>query len=373
MEIQEELDKKQLEEINQKINEISSKSSDNTTQKINETTKQIKQRIIAKKKFMQKLREYKELPFIQLINLKNDINSLINPILFLFSNLEIITEFCLGDDDDDKKEMLEQLQEGNIVKLFIQLMENMRNKNEKNPNYKQIHQLFRQDWNNNYMTQKMDDIIRAILIMLEKNINIANNNLPNKYPNIITNNFISTLVREKKCYKCGLILKINEYPKYVIDLFLRKPEVEKNQLQESLRSIFSNLLSGENVKQEKCISCGELITITKSLKNLKNYLIINLNRKYDQENLMKFVPSNPLIIFEKKENEEFKHEYELISCLARINDDKNNNANILRIYFKNFINGKFYKTVDGKCEEFQGNIQNEVINDEPQILIYKRI
>ena len=372
MEIQEELDKKQLEEINQKINEISSKSLDNITQKINETTKQIKQRIIAKKKFMQKLREYKELPFIQLINLKNDINSLINPILFLFSNLEIITEFCLGD-DDDKKEMLEQLQEGNIVKLFIQLMENMRNKNETDPNYKQIHQLFRQDWNNNYMTQKMDDIIRAILIMLEKNINIANNNLPNKYPNIITNNFISTLVREKKCYKCGLILKINEYPKYVIDLFLRKPEVEKNQLQESLRSIFSNLLSREKEEQEKCDICGKLITYTKSLKNPKNYLIIYLNRENDQENLMKFVPSNPLIIFEKKENKEYKHEYELISCLARINDDKNNNANILRIYFKNFINGKFYKTVDGKCEEFQGNIQNEVINDEPQILIYKRI
>ena len=139
------------------------------------------------------------------------------------------------------------------------------------------------------------------------------------------------------------------------------------------------MLSGEN-ETEKCELCGNLIIKTKSLKNLKKYLIINLDRKNDPQNLMNFIPSNPLIIYETKEdneNKEYKHQYELIACLARIKDPKENNnqnnGNNFRIYFKNFINGKFYKTLDGKCEEFKKKIQFEILDDKPQILIYKRI
>ena len=364
MEIQDELDKQLEEIINQKMNEILIKTTDKISLKINETSNLIKKRITSKKIFFQKLSELKDIPSIKLINLEPNVNSLINQVLFLFANLEIIAEFCFGN-ANDKKDMLKQLQEGNhhFIIYFIQLMQNMRNKSVINPDYIQMHQYLQYKWNNEYMNQNMKDIIKK---------------LPNKYPNIITNNFFVTLVRKKKCHKCKIISDIKEKSTFIIDLYLRKPEV-KDKNQESLHSIFSNLLSGEN-ETEKCELCGNLIIKTKSLKNLKKYLIINLDRKNDPQNLMNFIPSNPLIIYETKEdneNKEYKHQYELIACLARIKDPKENNnqnnGNNFRIYFKNFINGKFYKTLDGKCEEFKEKIQIEILDDKPQILIYKRI
>jgi len=379
MEIQDELDNQLEEIINPKMNEILLKSTDKISLKINETSNLIKKRITSKKIFFQKLSELKDIPSIKLINLEPNVNSLINHVLFLFANLEIISEFCFGN-ANDKKDMLKQLQEGNhhFIIYFIQLMQNMRNKSVINPDYIQMHQYLQYKWNNEYMNQNMKDIINAILIMLEKQINVANEKLQNKYPNIITNNFFVTLVRKKKCHKCKIVINHKEKSTFIIDLYLRKPEV-KDKNQESLHSIFSNLLSGEN-ETEKCELCGNLIIKTKSLKNLKKYLIINLDRKNDPQNLMNFIPSNPLIIYETKEdneNKEYKHQYELIACLARIKDPKENNnqnnGNNFRIYFKNFINGKFYKTLDGKCEEFKEKIQIEILDDKPQILIYKRI
>ena len=139
MEIQDELDNQLEEIINQKMNEILLKSTNKISLKINETSNLIKKRITSKKFFFQKLRELRDIPIIKLIKLEPNVNSLINPVLFLFANLEIIAEFCFGN-ANDKKDMLKQLQEGNhhFIIYFIQLMQNMRNKKILHSIYLQI-------------------------------------------------------------------------------------------------------------------------------------------------------------------------------------------------------------------------------------------
>ena len=95
MEIQDELDNQLEEIINQKMNEILIKTTDKISLKINETSNLIKKSITSKKIFFQKLRELKDIPSIKLIKLEPNVNPLINPALFLFTNLEITSFYYI--------------------------------------------------------------------------------------------------------------------------------------------------------------------------------------------------------------------------------------------------------------------------------------
>ena len=175
-------------------------------------------------------------------------------------------------------------------------------------------------------------------------------------------------------------MKISEENKFVIDLFLREPDVVED---EALHSILQNLLMGGGNNQGTCVNCGGATDITISIGGLKKYLIFNLNRKNDIFSKMKIKCSDPLKLEIKKENEEYKYkyEYELITVLADIRIDYyepqinlENNRTEVQVFFKNFINDNYYMKINGKYEAVpQQNFHEEISKHKPNILIYKRI
>ena len=201
-------------------------------------------------------------------------------------------------------------------------------------------------------------------------------------PNIIADNFLSEIKKIKKCTKCKYICweRLPEEENFVFDLFLREPVEIKGE--ESLSSTFSNLLSGENEDKMKCQSCKEELSNTTNFKVLKNYLILNINRDKDPNNEMKLKYSNILNITDSTEKE---YKFELILALTDIETAQNNlnieqkkiinkrNKNNFKIFFKNFINNKYCKFINGKfIVENNGNMEDEISQHKPNILIYKK-
>ena len=367
--------KQKLENINEKIRESLDNISNEVGKNIEAAKQQIKSRVKQKHNFNKILKAYREIPNIQMLpNIQDNFNYIINPILFSLANLEIITQFCLLD-DQERKELMKRIGNEYFITKFIDLMKNMRTNNVPNPNYQLVHQHLRALDMNNYMSQDPALIINSILLKIQNEINIANN-----YPNIITNYFTTSLKISQYCQRCGGVVKISEENKFVIDLFLRQPDVVED---EALQSILQNLLMGEGNNQGTCVNCGGATDITISIGGLKKYLIFNLNRKNDIFSKMKIKCSDPLKLEIKKENEEYKYkyEYELITVLADINIDYyepqinlENNRTEVQVFFKNFINDNYYMKINGKYEAVpQQNFHEEISKHKPNILIYKRI
>lgn len=86
------------------------------------------------------------------------------------------------------------------------------------------------------------------------------------------------------------------------------------------------------------------------------------------ENPIKIKYSTELKLTEEKNDKEYEHEYELILALT----DKNNEQNNYILFFKNFINDKWYKLFNGKNEDIKENIKDEINKTNPNILIYKK-
>ena len=344
--------KQKLENINEKIRESLDNISNEVGKNIEAAKQQIKSRVKQKHNFNKILKAYREIPNIQMLpNIQDNFNYIINPILFSLANLEIITQFCLLD-DQERKELMKRMGNEYFITKFIDLMKNMRTNNVPNPNYQLVHQHLRALNMNNYMSQDPALIINSILLKIQNEINIANN-----YPNIITNYFTTSLKISQYCQRCGGVVKISEENKFVIDLFLREPDVVED---EALQSILQNLLMGEGNNQGTCVNCGGAIF-----------------------SKMKIKCSDPLKLEIKKENEEYKYkyEYELITVLADINIDYyepqinlENNRTEVQVFFKNFINDNYYMKINGKYEAVpQQNFHEEISKHKPNILIYKRI
>ena len=369
---------KNFKEINAQIDNALQDLSNKITKNLENTEKQIKTRIKEKKLFIMKLNNIKDIPNLQLrLAPQININCIINPVLFCLANLEIITEFILS---EEKKEIFSKFVGiSNFIVNFNYLMENIRNKNRVNPPFDLIHD-FLKNYMNNYLTQDPAYIFNYMLSTLQNDIDVANVK-ENKFSNLIQNNFSMTLITKKKCNVCEHSEIVSRENKYIIDLFLRKPVIE--EIREDLQSIFGSLLTNSNeiVNNEKCQKCGcETIRI-KSLENLKKYLIININSDADPNNKMKIDYSTPLkFSIETQNHEHKKYEYELISALCDINTT-NIDLNVInemnkqsfKVFFKNFINDKWFKIININPEEFNGNIQAEISNYKPNILIYKKI
>ena len=365
--------RKKLENINEKIKESLTNISKEVGKNIEEAKQQIKNRVKQKHNFNKILKEYREIPNIQMMpNLENNFNYILNPVLFCLANLEIITQFSLLD-DQERKELMKKLGNDYFITKFIDLMEKMRNKNIPNPSYNLVHQHLKTLNLNNYMNQDPAFLINSILTLIQNEINIANN-----YPNIITNYFSTTLNIEKNCLRCGGVVQISPIDKLVVDLFLREPDVAAD---EALQSILINLLMGEENKKGTCIYCSGVTDNTIMIGGLKKYLIFNLNRKHDVFHRMKFTCSDPIKLEIKKGIEEYKYEYELISVLTDVHVDyydqqinlEQNRTNV-KVFFKNFINDNYYMKINGKYEEVSQQVFHEEINrHKPNILIYKRI
>ena len=373
-----------LEDINKKMNEALQASSITISQKIETTKQQLKKRINVKKIFYKNIMKYRDIPNIQMVpNYDSILNYLINPTLFVLANLETITEFSL-EETNERKELMMQFRGVNnhFLPIFIDLMKNMRSKNVINPEIKYLHQ-YLMSTVNNYMGQSPASIIKCIFQLIVNEINIANNLLPNKYFNIIENDFLVKLKIKKNCKNCGITTEINEDKdnKFTFDLILNADIAGEK----SLQTILLASLSGEEPSNEKCKYCGNFTYKTKSFGVLKKYLILNIKRMNEPQNLMKLIVSDPLNVTEEKLNSENKYTYELIAIFADLNSNTHNmndaqilnineiNKNNLKILCKNFINDKWYRVINGKIEEFQGNIKEEIRNYKPNALIYKRI
>ena len=372
-----------LEIINQQIDKAFQNLSNNINKKFETALGQIREKV-AKRNFVQRLKNIREIPNIPLIpNLDGNekFNYLINPIIFCLANLEVIVELSFGE-RKEIKDIIQKIKGNNpFILYFIYLIRNMRDKRNLAVDYVSIHNYLKQVLGGSeiYMSQDPKFLINSILSILETEIKLPNYQ-GNNIPNIITDNFSTTIKTSEICNSCKLLVKESKEKQLVSELYLHKPVIN---ITESLFSTFSSLLTKEEKKI--CEYCKNPLTTKKSIENSKKYLILNLNRENDPDKKMKLKYSNVLTIEETKDNQENQEvNYELISALADINDVENNvkldqknlnkiNRDKLKIYFKNFINNKWYKVINGKLEDFNGNIEEELSNIMPNILIYKRI
>jgi hypothetical protein len=111
----------------------------------------------------------------------------------------------------------------------------------------------------------------------------------------------------------------------------------------------------------------------------KKYLIFNINKSEKIKNPIKLIYSNNIELTEEKGGKKCNYEYELVSVLAdkkiKINDNDIidvNEENKYILFFKNYINSKWYKFVNGKQEDILGNLSVEINKRKPNILIYKQ-
>lgn len=370
------------EDDENEINDIFKNMSKNISKKIESSKKEISERMIEKKNFLKKLKDIRGIPNIRIrFNSEINLNYIINPILFCLANLEIFNEFILS---EKKQEIFSKFQgQNSLTVLFFHLLEEMRKINVISTNEISIHN-FLGDKLENYLTQDPGVIIKSILSLIDEEMKLANINIENRFSNLIPNNFSITMKTIKKCNACLHKEEISKEKKYVIDLFLFHTDFN---IVEPLQSVFNNLLSeNDELNVDKiCKMCGYETIIIKEIENLNKYLIINLNREKDPNNTMKLIYSETLNLLEEKEDgTNKKYQYKLISVLSDINSNIKNLAmaqqlNIIqinkicfKIFFRNFINDKWYKILDNEPPKLFENIEEEINKNMPNILIYKR-
>ena len=372
------------EDDENEINVIFKNMSKNISKKIESVKKEISQNMIEKQIFLKKLNTIRETPNIRIrLNSQLDTNYIINPILFCLANLEIFNEFILS---EKKQEVLSKFQ-GQIyfTVIFFHLLEEMRNKNTLEPNDNFIHDYLKERLDH-YLTQEPAEIISSIFTLMDEEMKLANINKENRFSNLIPDNFSLTLKTIEKCNVCRLHKEIiSEEKKYIVDLFLTNP-VAPNII-EPLQSVFSNLLSEDDgmVTNKKCPECQYEIIRIKVIENLNKYLIINLNREKDPNNSMQLIYSETLNLIEEKEDGTNKlYQYKLISALSDINSNIKNlpmaqelniiesNRTSFKIFYKNFINDKWYMILDVEPPKLFENIQEGISSTKANILIYKR-
>ena len=347
--------KNSLKNINEKINGLKKYISDN--KKLNENNRL---NIIPKIRLIPSMDNPNEL-----------LNYFINVILFIFANLEITNELCLGEEYKEILKKLPQNGEKCFTNLFIDLVSNMKIKNG-NIDYQPIHNYLKNELKENYLNQNPKFLIRKFLIMIENDINKVN-----LLKNIITDNFCFVLKKIKTCNKCKLNILISEEKKISADLFLKK-SVSIKDMPKELKSNLKNLLLEKHMKLF-CPKCNENMDAYMKIEEPKKYLIFNLNKDEKIKNTMKLIYSNNINLTEEKDGKKYKYEYELISALAnkkiKINDKDIidiNEQNKYILFMKNYINNKWYKYVNGKQKDIIGNIQEEINSKNPNILIYKQ-
>ena len=370
------------EDDENEVNDIFKNMSKNISKKIESSKKEISERMIEKKNFLKKLKDIRGIPNIRIrFNSEINLNYIINPILFCLANLEIFNEFILS---EKKQEIFSKFQgQNSLTVLFFHLLEEMRNINVISTNEISIHN-FLGDKLENYLTQDPGVIIKSILSLMDEEMKLANINIENRFSNLIPNNFSITMKTIKKCNACLHKEEISKEKKYVIDLFLFHTDFN---IVEPLQSVFNNLLSeNDELNVDKiCKMCGYETIIIKEIENLNKYLIINLNREKDPNNTMKLIYSETLNLIEEKEDgTNKKYQYKLISVLSDINSNIKNlamaqqlsiiqiNKISFKIFFRNFINDKWYKILDNEPPKLFENIEEEINKFMPNILIYKR-
>ena len=407
---------KKIDQFNKEINQIFDEGQKRIFNNIENAKNKFNEIINEKKIINNLLTGKRQKPILQkLDNEPNQTyNSILNPILLLLANLKIITLFALGQEKDaiiiKMKNLLLTVTPNNIFLFyFMKLMNEMRDTNIAIPNSKIFHQYlidFLKSEKKEYLCQDPGKIINTILIMIDsqikllknipsihKNINEYDEESVRKYfeertnnnPTFVTTNFSMTLITKKKCAQNHTKYSYNQI--FAIDLFPKRPEVEEI-VPENLKQVFYFYINDEPKQKEYCHKCGKKLEINKNIESLKDYLIININRKEDPENKMKII--YPQLLDISTEKKELK--YELISVLMNINTITANldreglkyinrkNKNNYVLFTKNFINKKWYKTTENEQNiEFKGKLDNEINKFEDNrpnplinLLVYKK-
>jgi hypothetical protein len=407
---------KKIDQFNKEINQIFDEGQKRIFNNIENAKNKFNEIINEKKIINNLLTGKRQKPILQkLDNEPNQTyNSILNPILLLLANLKIITLFALGQEKDaiiiKMKNLLLTVTPNNIVLYyFMKLMNEMRNTDVAFPNSKVFHQYlidFLKSEKKEYLCQDPGKIINTILIMIDSQINLIKN-IPsihkkineydeesvrkyfeertNNNPTFVTTNFSMTLITKKKCAQNHTKYSYNQI--FAIDLFPKRPEVEEI-VPENLKQVFYFYINDEPKQKEYCQKCKTELQINKNIESLKDYLIININRKEDPENKMKII--YPQLLDISTEKKELK--YELISVLMNINTITANldreglkyinrkNKNNYVLFTKNFINKKWYKTTENEQNiEFKGKLDNEINKFEDNrpnplinLLVYKK-
>ena len=309
-------------------------------------------------------------------------NCIINPILFCLANLDIIAEFILS---DEKQEILDKFPDNNnFIRNFHDLMVDIRDNVIISPSFDKMHEYIRTRMNETYQSQDPKFIINSFLSKLDEEIKLAQVDKNNKFSNLIQDYFSFTLITTKTCVNYYQSLneeekKVEKKKCIIIDLFLGDSVLSSAvDFEDNFRDLFLSKEAMDNFN-ELCSFCHYGMNLSKSVENLKKYLIININREKESQNLIKLKYSS--LKLKRVDNKD--NYFELISALCDINTNTGNieqnelkkinekNGNDFRIFFKNFINDKWYADTEIHEEIDIDKVLNE--EHKPNILIYKRV
>ena len=371
--------------INEKIEKQLQKLQDKIEIKLVLEKEEIIKKAKERKKLYIKLGKKREIPNIKLRGLQPDMNSIINPILFCMANLDIITEFILS---DEKQEILNKFPDNNnFIRNFNDLMVDIRDNVIISPSFDKMHEYIRTWMNETYQSQDPKFIINSCLSKLDEEIKLAQVDKRNKFSNLIQDYFSFTLITTKTCVNYYQSLneeekKVEKKKCIIIDLFLGDSVLSSAvDFEDNFRDLLLPKDANNNFK-ESCSLCNGKMILSKSVENLKKYLIININIEKESKDLFQLKYSSlKLKGVDNKDNN-----FELISALCDINTNTGNieqnelkkinekNGKNFKIFFKNFINDKWYRKLDSDAEMLQrDDIEEEIRDYKPNILIYKRV
>ena len=291
-------------------------------------------------------------------NPKEDINHIINVILFILSNIRIFNKISLSKKTVENLNLQPHQNEKDFTKLFINLIKQMRDPQCNNVNYEPIHKYLKEELKEaEYYSQDPSKLFKLIFEMIKSDLKPAKNIDRIMEDNFTTNSKIKKMCENGNCKKTRII---SERESTIIDLYLSKPEFlsTRNELQPEL---LKNLLLSEIYKYrtEICENCHYDMRIYGIIEP-KTYLFININRESAPNYEMGLL--YPLSL---KINCE---DYVLISALTTKNSK-------YILFYKNYFNDKWYKIVDGKEDNIPDNsdIENIISDKKPNILIYKKL
>ena len=291
-------------------------------------------------------------------NPKEDINHIINVILFILSNIRIFNEISLSKKTPENLNLQPHQNEKDFTKLFINLIKQMRDPQCNNVNYIPIHKYLKEELKEaEYKSQDPSKLFKLIFEMIKSDLKPAKNIDRIMEDNFTTNSKIKKMCENGNCKKTRII---SERESTIIDLYLSKPEF-LNTRSELQPELLKNLLLSEIYKYrtEICENCHYDMRIYGIIEP-KTYLFININRDSDPNYEMRLL--YPLSL---KINCE---DYVLISALTTKNSK-------YILFYKNYFNDKWYKIVDGKEDNIPDNsdIENIISDKNPNILIYKKL
>jgi hypothetical protein len=339
--------------------------------------------------------ELKNPPLITLTLLPNT-NPLINIVLQCLSNIGYISVYCLNPVKEAKILQKSKNNPNNIYlgPSFLKLLDHLWKSNKKEYSPKEIHEVLKKLMLDNYNTNDASIIINYIINKLHEEINANedNNNeeedpfnfynkefMYNKYyDNFIKNKtqisevFYSTIKKAKVCTRCQSEPEYTYESSPIINIYLEEnldDRFNKISFEEHFKSLLMN--KDEQLIKEKCFVCDSSVQTKKvfiDIYSTTTEIIINIDRKKDPNNSIYF--KYPEIFDGKKiiNNKLNLPNYELTTVIKNV---KNNMKYIL--YFKSFVNKKWYSFNNQKIELIQNDYEKDIFDEKNVcILIYSQ-